>query len=152
MALFRDLWTKLNGADDADTSKLNDDELQIASAALLVHAAKIDGSLEATEMNQISWLLKERFMLSDTELDDLLRDADTKEENAVDLYGFTSVLKRHLDQDGRQHMVEMLWEIVLADRELDRFEENLVWRVAELLGVSSQDRISLKQKVQGQIG
>ena len=46
----------------------------------------------------------------------------------------------------------MLWEIVLADRELDRFEENLVWRVAELLGVSSQDRISLKQKVQGQIG
>jgi uncharacterized tellurite resistance protein B-like protein len=43
--------------------------------------------------------------------------------------------------------VENLWEIVFADGASHEFEENLVWRVAELLGVSRQDRIAKKRAV-----
>ena len=64
-----------------------------------------------------------------------------EEQDAVDIYGFTSILTRHLDQDGRQKIVEMLWQVTFADGIVHEFENNLVWRSAELLGVSTRDRI-----------
>jgi uncharacterized tellurite resistance protein B-like protein len=52
-----------------------------------------------------------------------------------------------LDQNGRKRIVEMLWEVVMADGIVHPFESNLVWRAAELLGVSTRDRVILKQEV-----
>ena len=67
----------------------------------------------------------------------------------MDFYQFTSVLKRALDDDGRQKIVEMLWDIAYADGAADEFEENTIWRIAELLGVSTRDRVLLRQRVAG---
>ena len=67
----------------------------------------------------------------------------------MDFYHFTSVLKRALDDDGRQKIVEMLWDIAYADGAADEFEENTIWRIAELLGVSTRDRVLLRQRVAG---
>ena len=41
----------------------------------------------------------------------------------------------------------MLWEIAMADRVVHEFESNLVWRVAELLGVSARDRVLMRKTV-----
>ena len=41
----------------------------------------------------------------------------------------------------------MMWDVVFADGVVSEFEENVVWRIAELLGVSNRDRIMLRQKV-----
>ena len=68
-------------------------------------------------------------------------------EEAVDLYGFTSVLKRTTDEEERLAIVEMMWEIVYADGHVHEFEDNTIWRVAELLGVSTRDRMTLRHKV-----
>ena len=38
------------------------------------------------------------------------------------LYSFTSALCRELDQEGRQRIVEMLWDIVLADGVLHEYK------------------------------
>src|SRR6516164_4043961 len=64
------------------------------------------------------------------------------------LYSFTSALCRELDQEGRQRIVEMLWDIVLADGVLHEYEADLVSRGAELLGVSTRDRVRLKKIVE----
>ena len=58
-----------------------------------------------------------------------------------------SVLKRQLSEAERISVIENLWEIVYADGESHEFEENLVWRVAELLGVNPRDRIAKKRAV-----
>jgi len=81
----------------------------------------------------------------------ILRDG-APSDTAVDLYGFTSVLKRRLDEAERERIVSMMWELVYADGKVHEFEDNLIWRVAELLGVSSQARIRLKQAVRDNIG
>ena len=96
-------------------------------------------------------ILKDRFELSNGEVSSLLIDAEQKERDAVDIYGFTSVLARELDQPGRQKIVEMLWQVTFADGIVHEFENNLVWRSAELLGVSTRDRINLKKKVEGEL-
>ena len=68
---------------------------------------------------------------------------------AVALLDLTSILKRALDDDGRQKIVEMLWDIAYADGAADEFEENTIWRIAELLSVSTRDRVMLRQRVAG---
>jgi uncharacterized tellurite resistance protein B-like protein len=75
---------------------------------------------------------------------------EQSDREAVDFYHFTSVLKHTLDDDGRRKIVEMLWDIAFADGLVDEVEENTIWRIAELLGVSTRDRVLLRQRVAGQ--
>jgi uncharacterized tellurite resistance protein B-like protein len=77
----------------------------------------------------------------------LIASATLVEGDAVDLYHFTSVIMRSVDEAGRLRIVEMMWELVYADGQVSEFEDNVVWRAADLLGVSSRDRIDLKHSV-----
>jgi uncharacterized tellurite resistance protein B-like protein len=82
----------------------------------------------------------------------LLAEATQAEHEAVDLYHFTRLLNRALDEDGRRRMVEMMWEIVYADGRVTEFESNLIWRAADLLGISSRERIELGRRVASERG
>lgn len=151
------LWNKLKDlveGVDADASRagsLQDEELRLSAGALLVTAGTIDGSFDADEKRKVKALLQTRFDLEPKEVRQLFEDSEVRERDAVDLYRFTSVLCRHLDQDGRKRIVEMLWEVVMADGVVDEFESNLVWRVAELIGVSTRDRVILRKKVEARV-
>ena len=79
--------------------------------------------------------------------DRLIASATRVEGEAVDLYRFTSVIMRSVNDEGRLRIVEMMWELVYADGEVSEFEDNVVWRAADLLGISSRDRIDLKHRV-----
>ncbi len=82
----------------------------------------------------------------------MVDEATQRDENAVDLYAFTSVLKRELDEEQRKAVVELMWEMVFADGEVSEFEDNVVWRVAELIGVSTRDRMVIRQQIEGRQG
>ncbi|MGI9482770.1 MAG: TerB family tellurite resistance protein [Hyphomicrobiales bacterium] len=125
-----------------------EDELRRAIAVLIVHASAIDGDVDEREMVRRDEILKNKFDLSDNELAEVIADATRQDNEATDLYKFTSVLTKHLDQDGRKDVIKMLWEIVLADGRIDAYESNLVWRLAELIGVSTRDRVNLRQQVE----
>jgi uncharacterized tellurite resistance protein B-like protein len=125
----------------------SEDDVRLALAALLVHCMAIDGAVSATERGTLKTMLSRNFGLSETDLETLLSDALKAEREAVDLYRFTSVLKRQMDETQRVRVIENLWEIVFADGASHEFEENLVWRVAELLGVHRSDRIAAKRAV-----
>jgi uncharacterized tellurite resistance protein B-like protein len=152
------LWTKFKdfadrvAASQQPARNLREDELRLAAAALLVRAAVIDGTVDAVERRKLKALLEQRFDLDGDELRPLVDEATVREHDSVDLYRFTSVLARELDQDGRKRIVEMLWEVVMADGVIHEFESNLVWRTAELLGVSTRDRVTLRQAVAARIG
>src|SRR4029078_2673646 len=123
------------------------DDLRLALAALLVHSVAVDGVASAAERAKLRELLARNFGLARETLELLIADATTAENDAVDLYRFTSVLKRHMSQDARIRVIENLWEMAYADGVSHEFEENLIWRVAELLGVSPRDRIAMKRLV-----
>ena len=141
---FQSIFSKLNQPEQ----KLARNDLHLAYAALLVHAAYIDGSLADEEMKTIRRLLAEKYNLDESEITELITEAEKKEKHSVDLYSFTSILTSHLDQDGRKEIISMLWEIVLADNIIDNYEDHLVRRVSDLIGVSTRDRILLKKEVE----
>jgi uncharacterized tellurite resistance protein B-like protein len=123
------------------------DDTRLALAALLVHCMAIDGTVSDRERGALRALLTVKFGLSGADLETLLDDAIAAEREAVDLYRFTSVLKRQLNEEERIRVIDHLWEVVFADGKSHEFEENLVWRIAELLGVQRRDRIASKLAV-----
>lgn len=151
-------WDKLKnisdrfGAEETASEDLDDEEVKVAAAALLVHATIVDGEVSRSETEVLRDVLERRFKLDHGQAGRLIKQAVEKEKDSVDLYGFTSVLTRNLDRKGRLQVVEMLWEIVMADGIIHEFEANLVWRAAELLGVTSRDRIRLRKSVEDRQG
>ena len=126
-----------------------EDDYRLAAAAMLVHAAAIDGEMSQSERDKLHAVIKQRFALDDATADELITKATAAEHEAVDLYHFTHQLNRALDDDGRAKIVEMMWEIVYADGQRDELEDNLIWRAADLLGVSAHERIALRRRVGG---
>ncbi len=143
LAAIRELIAELSG--DAPRKTFAEDDQRLAVAALLVHIVSVDGVVTDAEKAALRTVLSERYGLSESDTESLVAEASRRDDEAVDLYGFTSVLKRTLDEDGRKRVIEMMWETVFADGSVSEFEDNTVWRVAELLGVSSRDRIELKR-------
>ncbi len=137
---------------DRHPSQFADDDYRLAAAALLVHAAAIDGDMSQAERDKLHTLVKRRFGLDDGAADELIDKATAAEQEAVDLYHFTSLLNRTLDEEGRARIVEMMWEIVYADGRRDELEDNLLWRAADLLGVSPRQRIELRQRIAKAVG
>jgi uncharacterized tellurite resistance protein B-like protein len=142
---LRDFIQRLGG--EAETRHFADDDVRLALAALLVHSMVIDGVVSPEERAKLRDLLSRNFGLTGADLDLLVADAAAAESEAVDLYRFTSVLRRQMSHDERIRVIENLWEIAYADGTSHEFEENLVWRVAGLLGVSPRDRIAMKHMV-----
>jgi uncharacterized tellurite resistance protein B-like protein len=126
---------------------LDDTGYRLAATALLVHVISLDGEPSEIEKRKLHSLLESRFGLDPGTADQLIASAMLVEGEAVDLYRFTSVIMRSVNEEGRLRIVEMMWELVYADGQVSEFEDNVVWRAADLLGVSSRDRIDLKHRV-----
>ncbi|RAH99592.1 hypothetical protein DLJ53_23240 [Acuticoccus sediminis] len=121
---------------------------RLSVAAILVHIIAIDGIVTDEEKTRLSEVLRSHYELSEAETSDLIEEATRRDDEAVDLYSFTSILKRELDEEGRRQVVMMMWEMVYADGVVSEFEDNIVWRVAELIGVSSRDRVTLRKEIE----
>jgi uncharacterized tellurite resistance protein B-like protein len=132
---------------DAEDRAFDDTDYRLAATALLVHVVSLDGEPTEVEKRKLHSLIESRFKLDPGTADKLIASATRVEGEAVDLYHFTSVIMRSVNEEGRLRIVEMMWELVYADGQVSEFEDNVVWRAADLLGISSRDRIDLKHRV-----
>jgi uncharacterized tellurite resistance protein B-like protein len=145
IAAIRQLFDRLT--DDGDAVDMREEEVRLAVAALLYHVSDVDGVVSPAEQAMLNGLLKNRFGLDAQATRALVEAAEAADDEAVDLYRFTSLLKQRLDAADRERIIEMMWRLIYADGTMHEFEDNLVWRVAELLAVPSQVRIRLKHAV-----
>lgn len=138
-------------ADTAADNKPDINDPRVASAALMFHVMDADGVRHEAELGRLRKVLAETYGLDKQGVDELLQAGEAADKDAVDLYAFTSVLTRHLDQPARIALIELLWEMVYADGVLHELEDNVVWRVAELIHVERRDRIEMRQRVEARL-
>ena len=129
-----------------------DSDYRLAATALLVHVISLDGEPSKAEQRKLHSLIESHFGLDRGTADRLIVDATQLEGEAVYLYHFTSVIMRSLDEAGRKRIVQMMWELVYADGQVSEFEDNVVWRASDLLGIAQRDRIDLKHAVADRAG
>jgi uncharacterized tellurite resistance protein B-like protein len=134
-------------APNTQTREFDETGYRLAATALLIHVVSLDGEPSQAEQQKLHSLIESHFGLDRGSADRLIAAATRVEGEAVDLYHFTSVIMREVDDAGRLRIVEMMWELVYADGEVTEFEDNVVWRASDLLGVSARDRIELKHRV-----
>jgi len=121
-------------------------KLQLASAALMIELSKSDQEIDETETAKLVQILKERFELEQDDLDELITLAKEDVREATSLYQFTSLLNEHFDYAEKVQLVMNMWEVAFADGKIDRYEEHLIRKVAELLYLDHKDFILSKQR------
>lgn len=119
---------------------------RVAFAALCFQVMEADGSVSREEKQRLRLLLRERYNLAEGQLTALLEAGRDAGQEAVDYYRFTSDLKRHLDPDECVEFVGILWDLVHADGERSELEDHVIWRIADLLGISARDRVLQRQQ------
>jgi uncharacterized tellurite resistance protein B-like protein len=121
-------------------------EPKLAVAALLVHLAAVDGQMKDEERKAIKGALQDHYDLDEVSVEKLVREAALRDAEAVDFYRFTQGITQ-LPMDDRIEIVRMMWMVVFSDKKNHELEDNMVWRIAELIGVSSRDRTILRNQI-----
>ena len=128
------------------------EELQLATAALLVEAACMDGHFDQRERATIAALLAGQFGLAAGDVEELVGKGQKAVEDSSQIYAFTRVVKDLFSGQERVRMIEMLWEVVYADGRVDEYESNLMRRVAGLLYVPDRESGEARKRVCHKLG
>ncbi len=115
-------------------------------AALLVHLAAVDGTASEAERDAVKHTLMDYYALDEDEVERLVAEATKRDSEAVDFYRFTSAITS-LPEEERVEIIRMMWQVVYADKQNHELEDNMVWRIAELIGVSARQRTILRNQM-----
>jgi uncharacterized tellurite resistance protein B-like protein len=141
----------LNGAAMADAPRRHD-RLHLAAATLLVEASRMDESADAAERRRMAELLARRFALTPEETDALIEEAEEEADRSSHLFAFTREIKDGFDYDERVELMEMLWDVALADDHVHHMESGLMRQLAGLLHVDDRDSGLARKRVQERRG
>ncbi|WP_174801573.1 TerB family tellurite resistance protein [Martelella limonii] len=130
---------------DAPHGEPRPDDARVAVVALCYQVMEADGVISDSERKRLRELIESQYDLHGAGLEQLISAGEEAGSEAVDFYRFTSDVKRHLDDDQRVRLIALLWDIAYADGSRSEMEDNVVWRIAELIGVSGRDRVLERQ-------
>lgn len=126
--------------------------LQLATAALLLEVARADQDIHKLELVTVEDAITRTFQLSADAMADLIRLAEEQVRQSTSDYAFTSLVNKGFEHADKVRLVELLWEVAYADGELDKYEEHLIRRIAELIYVPHQEFIAAKLRVAEKVG
>lgn len=121
---------------------------QVAVAALLVEASRLDGHYDAVEQGTVVRLLRDTLQLPADQARTLLSLAEVRQANTYDNWIFCEAIKKGYSMPERVDIVKHLWEVALADGQLHRLEAMMIDRVAIELGLSPADAAATKASAQ----
>ena len=122
-------------------------DARVAVCALLLEMAKIDDTFTTTEMSQIISILKEKYGLSAEDADALISVAEQELDGSIDYWQFARLINDNYSTEEKTDIIEMLWRIVFVDGNMDKYENHLMHKLADLLRLTHQELIDAKIKV-----
>jgi uncharacterized tellurite resistance protein B-like protein len=144
--MLKDLLRRLQGESAAP---LPPEDARLAIATLMVIAANADHHYHDSERAMIERVLADRYGLDAAGAKALREEGEAAEQEAMDLYKFTSLIKQTIEYDQRASVLEALWRVVLADDEREAHEDTLMRRLTDLLGLDPRESVEARKRVQG---
>lgn len=130
---------------DANQNAAHD--TRVATCALFVEIARIDGKFTQAEMATILSILKQKYGLPQDHADALIAEAERQLEKSVDLWHFTKLINENYSTDEKIKIIETLWQIVYVDGKMDQYEHYLMSKLQNLLRLTHDQLITAKLKV-----
>ncbi len=147
--LAKKFFGKIASADPDKENKEGAHDIRLATCALFLEMAKIDGEFSKEEQESVTSMLKEKFQLSDEYTAELMKSSQKELDGSIDLWQFTNLVNQNYSRDEKINIVEMIWKIVYADGKLDKHEDYLVHKLGKLLRLYHKELINAKLKVLG---
>lgn len=129
---------------------ISEDDLPRAAAVLLLEMAAADHESDPAELKAVERAMEKAFDLEADEREHLIKRADRLQKESVSLHDYTRQLRLGLEPEQRADLIESLWRVAQADGRIDRYEEHLLRRLADLLGVPHKEFIRRKLAVTGE--
>lgn len=126
-------------------------DIRMAAAALLIEVARADHEQDSAEDAAMATLLANTLDLDGATIDTLMQDARRKVEDATSLFEFTRLINDHYSIDEKRSLVQSMWHVAYADASLDKYEEHVIRRVAELIYLPHPDFIAAKLAARSQV-
>lgn len=126
------------------STTLSHEQKQLAVAALLVEVAMADHVFDASEMASLQGHLKQQFSLQDSQIDELIDLAKEESAEASSLHQFTQLVHQHCKESEKFELLVSMWELAFSDQELNKYEEYIIRKVADLIYVPHSEFIRSK--------
>ncbi|MDY6828228.1 MAG: TerB family tellurite resistance protein [Pseudomonadota bacterium] len=143
LSAIRTYFDRLRPGTNENTATV-ENRLRLASAALLIEVTRADHSIDEREHQTLRALLQRCFELDGAELDELFELAEAEQADSTSLYQFTSLIHEHYSYLQKVELLTSMWRVAFADGTIDRYEEHLIRKVADLLYISHSDFIRAK--------
>jgi uncharacterized tellurite resistance protein B-like protein len=125
-------------------------KVRLASAALLFELLKTDSHIDDRETAAVREVIARTFELDEQALTEIIDLAEIESHQSVSLYEFTSLINSEYDYAQKVTLIENMWRVAFADHVLDKYEENMIRKTADLIYVSHSDFIKSKLTVRDQ--
>ncbi len=148
--MMRRLLEKLRQT-SAGQPEQRDAQIRLATAVLLTEMSRADFEEQPEESAAIEALLRKQFDLSADDSEALAASGREEADRAVSLHDYTRRLNEELSDAEKGRIIEMLWEVALSADLLDKHEDYLMRKLAELLYVPHGELIRSKHRVQARM-
>ncbi len=130
---------------------LSDHQKQLAVGALLVEVAMADHQVSETELHNLGVILERKFALSPDELAELINLAKNETNQATSLHQFTQLINQYCTTEEKFNLMKAMWEMAYADGILDRYEDYVIRKVADLIYVPHTEFIRAKSLIKANL-
>ena len=137
--------SKISHSEDENSSSIK--KIDLACAALLIEVINSDNELDERELKEFIETLRESLSLSEEELSELVKLAESEANQATSLYEFTRLINDEYEYEEKVGLIENMWRIAFSDEQLDKYEEHLIRKISDLIYVSHSDFIKTKLNV-----
>lgn len=134
----------LTGKTGESTVTLGESDIRLACAALLIEVAVIDNEFDGEEMASMKRILQQDFHVEPHDIDDLVTLAHSECTEATSMYQFTQLVNQHCSAEQKFDLVINMWRIAFADGDLDKYEEYIIRKVADLIYLGHGEFIRAK--------
>ncbi|RBP30084.1 putative tellurite resistance protein B-like protein [Marinobacter pelagius] len=140
---------KLFAVPESEPVKPDAHQLAVAATALMVQLSRVDNDEDERELKTIVDCAVKSHQVTREEAEEILQDALAHAEDATSLYEFTGQINDHLDQEQKQALLESIWHVALADGRIDKYEEHLIRRMADLLHLNHREYMQARHRAEG---
>lgn len=142
---LKEFWSNL-AEERGPAASFGANDHRLAAASLLVHVLDVEGTANPAESRKLEELLMKRYQLTRRDAQMLIEAARERDEEEIDFQAFTDVVKRRYDLQERRNLVEMMWRMAFGDGIIHPFEDDAVFRVADLLEIASEDVAAIRER------
>ncbi len=147
MDRLKRFFARSSGNDVPERIETRCQNIQVATCAVLLEMARIDSEFSEEEQESLVNILKKRYGLSNEDAEELIQASNKELEGSIDLWRFTHLINRKYTIEEKLEIIRTVWEIAYADGKLDKHEDYLLHKLAELLHLTHKQLIDAKLKV-----